>query len=105
MGFIFYLSSQTSLPGPELILGDFVFKKLAHMFVFGVLWYLLYRAYGHTWSAGWKAVCFGFVVAVLYAISDEFHQSMTPGRHPSIMDVGYDTLGMYLAYLRTHAYL
>jgi VanZ family protein len=32
-------------------------------------------------------------MAVLYAGSDEFHQSFTSGRHPSVMDVGIDTLG------------
>jgi VanZ family protein len=27
-----------------------------------------------------------FVLAVLYALSDEFHQSFVPGRHPSLVD-------------------
>ena len=35
----------------------------------------------------WLALLF----AILYAISDEFHQSFVPGRHPSWVDVlGFD---------------
>jgi len=32
---------------------------------------------------GWWA----WLLAVLYAASDEFHQSFTPGRHPSFVDI------------------
>lgn len=34
------------------------------------------------------------LVGVLYAASDEFHQSFVPGRGPSIVDVGIDSLGV-----------
>ena len=34
------------------------------------------------------------LVGVLYAASDEFHQSFVPGRSPSIVDVGIDSLGV-----------
>jgi VanZ family protein len=45
---------------------------------------------------GWLAWLF----AVLYAATDEFHQSFTPGRHASFEDVLiYDNLGAYLAVL------
>ncbi len=33
------------------------------------------------------------ILAGLYALTDEFHQSFTPGRTPSMADVGIDTLG------------
>ena len=36
------------------------------------------------------------LVGLLYAISDEIHQGYTPGRTPSIMDVGIDTCGVFL---------
>lgn len=35
-----------------------------------------------------------FGVGVTYAITDEIHQSFIPGRGPSIMDVGIDSLGV-----------
>lgn len=36
------------------------------------------------------------LVGLLYAISDEIHQSFTPGRTPSAIDVGIDTCGVFL---------
>jgi VanZ family protein len=34
-----------------------------------------------------------FILAVLYAGSDEFHQVFSAGRHPSLVDVGIDSFG------------
>ena len=43
----------------------------------------------------WLALLF----AILYAISDEFHQSFVPGRHPSWVDVlGFDGGGALIAF-------
>lgn len=43
------------------------------------------------------------VFTVLYAMADEFHQSLVPGRGPSVNDVGIDScgaiLGVMLAFL------
>jgi VanZ family protein len=38
-------------------------------------------------------------MAVLYAITDEFHQTFTPGRNASITDVGIDAVGAILGVL------
>lgn len=35
-----------------------------------------------------------FGIGVVYAITDEVHQSFIPGRGPSIIDVGIDSLGV-----------
>jgi VanZ family protein len=34
-----------------------------------------------------------WIVAVLYGLSDEFHQSFVPGRHASLSDIAADALG------------
>ena len=35
-----------------------------------------------------------WLLAFFYAVTDEFHQSFTPGRHPSVWDVViFDNLG------------
>ena len=39
----------------------------------------------------------GFNVAVLWAATDEFYQSLVPTRTASFMDVGIDTAGGILA--------
>jgi len=36
------------------------------------------------------------LVGVIYAASDEIHQSFTPGRSPLVTDVGIDTMGVIL---------
>lgn len=38
-------------------------------------------------------------LGMLYAASDEFHQSFSPGRTPKITDVYIDTLGVILGAL------
>ena len=35
------------------------------------------------------------IIGILYAISDEIHQSFTPGRGPKITDVFIDSLGVF----------
>ena len=36
------------------------------------------------------------LVGLIYAITDEIHQGFTPGRTPSVIDVGIDTCGVFL---------
>ncbi len=102
MGLIFFLSSQPTLPSATKIWGDFIFKKLAHITVYAILYFLLVRATGKKTP---QSFLFAFAITFLYAVSDEYHQSLVPGRHPSPIDVGYDTIGAAIAYLRLNKYL
>jgi VanZ family protein len=43
-------------------------------------------------------------MAVLFALSDEFHQSFVRGRHSALRDVGIDSLGALLALLAATVY-
>lgn len=38
-----------------------------------------------------------FVIALLYAIFDEWHQSLVPNREARLLDVGIDMVGMVTA--------
>ena len=40
-------------------------------------------------------ICISAILGILYAISDEIHQSFTPGRGPKITDVFIDSLGVF----------
>jgi VanZ family protein len=40
-----------------------------------------------------------FVVSVLYAASDEYHQTFVPGRNGTPVDVGVDAVGALVALL------
>lgn len=92
---IFTFSSQPSTRASQIHWQDFIIKKSAHMFVFGVLCGFIYRALTNTFSklpvktAGYISI----VCAAFYGMSDEFHQMFTPGREPTLRDVGFDTLG------------
>ena len=84
---IFAFSSVPHL-GTDLGVWDTILRKLAHTLEYAVLGALLVRALGRPWLA--------FVLAVLYAASDEFHQTFVPGRHGSPVDVAIDAVGISL---------
>jgi len=55
---------------------------------------LYWRAFDFKKEKRWIA----WLMAVLYAVTDEFHQSFVPGRHPAILDVIiFDNLGALLS--------
>jgi len=90
---IFSFSAFTVGHATEIYWKDFLVKKTAHIIEYGVLATLLYRAMINSGvnnkKAMWLAVFFSF----LYGITDEFHQSFTPGREPTFRDIVIDTLG------------
>lgn len=59
--------------------------------VYTVLYTLL------SWAQGQRKVL-PLVLTLLYAVSDEFHQSFTPNRVVSLMDLGLDASGALIAY-------
>jgi VanZ family protein len=93
MALIFYLSSQPDLPHPKSGVVDLLFSSGAHLFMFGVLAVLWARALGER-SGGWLIA---LILTLLYALSDEFHQSFVPGRHADPLDLVCDALGAALA--------
>ena len=75
---------------------DYFLRKGAHLTEYAVLFLLARRAIEGSFA---KISVSGFVAlsvifSVLYAVSDEFHQSFVPGRVPSVFDVGIDTAGV-----------
>lgn len=100
MGLIFYMSSQPSPPRlPEPLLHT-IAAKLLHVGEYAVLALLLLRAQrssGALPGTHSRAIAIAALLSVLYAISDEFHQSFVPNRHPSPFDVLIDALGASLA--------
>jgi hypothetical protein len=102
---IYLFSSQSSLPGFDVAMYDYVFKKGAHMTVYGVFYFLLFRAINFDkprTSANWWLP---MLLTVGYATTDEFHQIFTPKRHPSPLDIGFDMIGASIVYLRLYRYI
>jgi VanZ family protein len=84
-GVIFALSSVPNL-GTGLGEWDLVLRKLAHTAEYAILGALLVRATGRSWLA--------LGLGVLYAASDELHQTFVRGRHGSPVDVAIDAVGV-----------
>ena len=93
-GLIFWFSAQPNLRIASDNSLDFVVRKAGHMFVFGVLAVLCWRAFRDAGAS--LAPLLAWVLASGYAATDEFHQAFTSGRHASPVDVGIDSLGALL---------
>ncbi len=102
MGIIFLLSSMHGDTSPTTVESiTRMFKAIiyngAHVPLFALLAWLW------CWSlAGWnialnKRLVLAFCLTAIYGVTDEWHQSFTPGRDTSFLDVMLDMLGAYLA--------
>jgi VanZ family protein len=87
MALIFVFSAQPKNEIPAFGGWDLLVKKSGHMLEYAGLVWLWHRALNRRMA--WLA----WGLAVLYAATDEFHQSFTPGRHATLLDVGIDGLG------------
>lgn len=105
--FIFILSSQSVIAGFQETSHDFLLKKSAHIFVYFVLYMLLKRAVDKTTDAKSKSkqLYIPILLGVLYAVSDEYHQSLVPGRYATFRDIGYDILGISIAFLKKYNFI
>ena len=92
MGLIFFLSAQSDLDSGVGAAG-FVAAKTVHATEYGLLWLLWHRALRsrRPWVAA--AIC------LVYAASDEFHQTFVHGRDGTPRDVLFDMAGAGLAAL------
>lgn len=101
MSLIFYfsnqnaeLSTQTSAYFLQFMPFSMYFiRKLAHFTIYALLGFntfYMYKNYG----IKHYAFC-ALITCVLYACSDEWHQSFISGRSPQIKDVCIDTCGAF----------
>ena len=96
MGVIFWLSSRSTLPRPAGASPDLV-AILGHLGAYAMLALLLAWALLTRGRSMWETFAVAWVVAVLYGVSDEIHQSFVPGRDPAVFDVLTDATGAALA--------
>ncbi len=101
-GIIFKLSSGAVPSVSKVYIQDFLFKKSAHMFFFGTLGVLFFRALKINNINTATALIWSFVFVFLYGVSDEFHQSFTQVREARVRDIGFDSLGGVLALSLTY---
>jgi VanZ family protein len=95
MGVIFFLSHHPDLRSGLEDWLDFVLRKIAHITEYAILTLLLIRAIKlHLNKKGTLVV--SALIALVYAISDEYHQTFVFGRHGTVRDVGIDSIGIIL---------
>ena len=93
MVLIFIASSMPGDEVPEFGTIDLIIKKGGHLIGYALLAAACFMAaYGGNKNAI-RSVVISLCIAVVYAASDEYHQTFTPGRSPSVVDVGIDTAG------------
>jgi VanZ family protein len=83
MAVIFKFSSTPGNELPNFGSMDDLVKKGGHMLGYG----LLSTAYWHGLKWDKKRIRWAWIFAVLFAITDEYHQSFISERHPSPIDV------------------
>jgi VanZ family protein len=94
--FLFFLSSQSSLPSLSTLPQ---FDKVEHLGVYGVLGALVFRAFVAYRMPSRRAWVLAFAVGALYGVSDEFHQSFVPQRTADVFDALADGTGAFLGAL------
>jgi len=79
----------------------FLIRKLAHCTEYAMLSLFLYFSLNPRHPECWHArsALASVVIAGLFSLTDEYHQSFVPGRTASLKDCGLDTLGALLGML------
>ena len=96
---IFYFSSQPRFGITHKFIFDFIIFKTLHIIEYGILYFLIFRAFHKTTRINLKRKFFySFIFSFLYAISDEIHQAFVPTREGKIRDMIIDTIGITFSY-------
>jgi VanZ family protein len=104
MAVIFALSSMPAGALPQFGRFDVLVKKGGHALGYGLLGLAYYYALPPRLTHGYRWVL-ALLMAILFSLSDEYHQSFVEGRGSTITDVGIDTAGACLALLVAGRYL
>lgn len=91
---IFLFSARPGSDMPDFDWADRIVKKGGHMIGYALLAWSYWNAFDFSKDKRWLA----WLMAVIYACTDEFHQSFTAGRYPSVWDVLiFDNLGALIS--------
>lgn len=99
MGLIYFMSSQKSVSITSNPVAEFVTFKTLHMIEYAFLFFLFYRAF-HSLKNVWEHsyALYSFLIAILYSVTDEFHQLSIPTRQGRIRDILFDIVGILIMY-------
>jgi VanZ family protein len=103
MGIIFVASSTPASHLPYFGAIDLLVKKGGHAIGYALLGLSYFYALPGRLSIPYRAVM-ALLMAVLFSLSDEFHQSFVEGRTSTLRDVLIDTSGATLALFTAAVY-
>jgi VanZ family protein len=98
MALIFFLSAQPD-DGVDRASWEIVLRKLGHLSEYAVLTYLWWRAFREL-RPDWRPsvpLLAAATISLVYAGTDELHQTFVDGRHGTPVDVLIDAAGVTLA--------
>lgn len=104
MGLIFLASSTSGSEIPDFGRIDFFTKKLGHLIGYALLGAALFHCVSGGGSINAPRALITMSLVFLYAVSDEWHQSFTPGRNPAFQDICIDTVGGFLGMAFLHQF-
>ena len=94
MAAIFWFSSQPADELPVFSWADIIIKKSGHMIGYALLAFWYWYGLGMDQNKRWLA----WHLAIVYALTDEFHQTFVSGRNASLWDVViFDNLGALIS--------
>lgn len=94
MGLIFWFSSQPEGALPAFGWADKIVKKSSHIIGYALLAFWYWFAFGMDYKRRWLV----WLLAMLYAVTDEYHQSFVPGRNATLWDVlVFDNIGVLIS--------
>ena len=104
--FIFAASTIQVIKAPAIDLRDFIIKKSFHFVEYFILFLFTFRALKNTTHLSIKKIYFySILFIIIYAATDELHQTLVPTREGKLRDVIIDTFGGSFAALILWKYL
>ncbi len=93
---IFILSSRERVAVSEEYILNFTFFKSLHVIEYGILGFLIFRLINHVSKKSLPRQKYieAFLFALIYANTDELHQTFVPTRQGAIRDVLIDCIGI-----------
>lgn len=92
---IFLLSSRQRVGVSETYWVNFAIFKTLHVIEYAFLYAMVLRALASGTPVAKRKYMIAFVLTVLYAISDEMHQTFVPTREGTLRDVIIDSIGAF----------
>ena len=82
------------MPANAVLIINYVTRKFAHIAEYAILTYLWFRSLWTRPGRFIPCVRWSMSLSILYAMSDEWHQTFVPSREGTLIDVVWDAAGV-----------